>query len=85
MVEKRLRNICSCPRFTYVDYHLLTFSPVSRTLNLSAELGVKIQGVLCESSSAAQNHIPEMTKAVSLPDAYPFDLVTVIIPPLSLW
>lgn len=82
--DKRLCSICSCPRFTYVAYHLLMFSPVSRTLNLSAEVGVKIQGVLCESSSAAKNCTPEMTKAVSLPDASPFELVTVIIPPLSL-
>lgn len=34
-----------------------------------AKIGVGIQEVPCESSSNAQNFIPEMTKAISLLDA----------------
>lgn len=41
--------------------------------------------VPCESSLAAQNCIPETTKAISLAGADPFDSLTVIIPPLTLW
>lgn len=40
--------------------------------------------VLCESSLASQNCIPDMTKAIHPVGADPLDLLTVIIPPLTL-
>lgn len=45
---------------------------------------VGMREVQCKSSSAAQNCIPEMTKAIHLVGAEPLDLLTVIIPPLTL-
>lgn len=48
------------------------------------KVAVGISEVPCESSLASQICIPEMTKAIHLVDADPLDLLTVIIPPLTL-